>query len=127
MKKISKATLRKQLQKKAGNLWKEYCKKRDKTCRMCGSSKVLQVHHIFSRGKKRLFLDVENGITLCSACHLSVTFDDSAKETLRRMIDKDIWNRLYEQSLFRGPFLDWKNIGWLETQIRILNELLEEK
>ena len=117
----------KKLQTKAEKLWKEYCKKRDTSCRLCGSSEVLQVHHIFSRTKKRLFLDVENGITLCSRCHSGVTWDDSYKEKVRRLINSDTYERLFEQSCITGSFLEWKNISYLEEQIRILEELLAEK
>jgi hypothetical protein len=122
----SKQSVIKKLQKKAGNFWKSYAKKRDKVCFLCGSDQVLQVHHIFSRTIKRLFLDTENGICLCRRCHMAVTWQDSAKETLRRKLiakDKAMYDRLYEQSLDKMPFLEIKSIAWLENQIRILEEL----
>lgn len=114
------------LQDKAEKLWKEYCKKRDGKCRLCGGNEVLQVHHIFSRTKKRLFLDIDNGITLCSRCHSGVTWDDSYKEKVRRLINKDTYERLFEQSCITGSFLEWKKFDWLEGQIKILEELLAE-
>ena len=129
-KKPNKKSLVKKLQKKAENLWKLFCRNRDKVCQLCGSQEVLQVHHIFSRKSKGLFLDVDNGILLCRSCHCKVSFsDDGLKEKIRRLkIKKDeaTYDRLYEQSLEKKPFLEWKNIEYLEMQIKILTELLED-
>lgn len=127
-KKIKVDDVRKKLQEEAGNLWKKYCRVRDDfKCVLCGSQETLQVHHIFSRKNKGLFLDVENGCTLCRDCHCSVTFNDTAKDSLRRKIDPATYDRLYEQSKIGGPFLEWKNISWLEQQIAILQSLTQEK
>lgn len=125
-KKVSKDDVRKKLQEEAGDLWKAYIKQRDNVCQMCGGSQVLQAHHIFSRKITRLFLDVQNGVLLCSGCHTSVTFNDGPRETLRRKIDPATYERLYEQSRIAGPFLEWKNIAWLEQQIAILQSLTQE-
>jgi hypothetical protein len=128
-KKSKKDTVLKKLQNKAESLWKAYINKRDKKCRICNSSEVLQAHHIFSRKTKGLFLDVANGILLCRDCHCKVSFgDDGLKEKIRRIKIKEdsaTYDRLYEQSLDRTPFLEWKDISYLETQIKILGELNE--
>ena len=121
--KVNKAVSLKSLQKKAGELWKAYCLKRDIKCRMCGSSNILQVHHVFSRKKKSMFLDTENGVTLCRQCHSGVTWDDTWREKLRRLIDPYMYERLYEQSQFKGVFKEWKSIAWLEGQIKTLEIL----
>jgi len=122
-----KANVRKTLQKQAEKLWKEYCKKRDGyKCRLCSSTHILQVHHVFSRGKTRIFIDVDNGFTLCRDCHMSATHNDTTKDTIRRKIDPAKYDRIYEQSLITGAFLEWKSIEWLERQITILNEITEE-
>ncbi|HAG51726.1 MAG TPA: hypothetical protein DCL42_10405 [Deltaproteobacteria bacterium] len=124
-KKLKIGNIRKRLQSEAEHLWKRYCLERDKVCQLCGGSKVLQVHHLFSRGYKNIFIDVANGITLCSVCHTGVTFQDCHKEKLRRIViakDKDSYDRLYEQSLDRRPFLFWKDVNWLEQQRDVLNE-----
>jgi 5-methylcytosine-specific restriction endonuclease McrA len=126
-KKPTKDGIRKQLHKKLEALWKTYCKARDGgKCKLCTSTNTLQVHHIFSRKKTRLFIDVDNGITLCRDCHCRVTWNDSTKETVRRMVDPDIYDRIYEESCKQSVFLDWKNIFWLEQQVMILEELLKE-
>jgi 5-methylcytosine-specific restriction endonuclease McrA len=122
---LLKKNILKSLQKKAEALWKDYCRKRDTSCRLCDGSNILQVHHIFSRKSKGLFLDVENGVLLCRDCHCSVTFNDSVKDKLRRKINPVVYDRLYEQSQDMGPFLEWKQIPWLERQIAVLEELVE--
>ena len=58
------------------NVWKEACKERDDyQCQYCGSEKTLQVHHIVSRTNASTFYDLDNGITLCKACHTKLTFN----------------------------------------------------
>ena len=132
MKRKTKKSTLKKLQKRAETLWKLYCLQRDKSCRFpcnlrrCGTTQRLQVHHIFSRNKKRIFLDVDNGVVLCSAHHTKITFDDTAKETLRRTLDPDVYERLYEQSKIGGSFNEWKSVEWIEGQIRILQEMVGE-
>ena len=51
--------------------WKNQVLKRDNyTCRICGSKEYVHAHHIKSYAKyPDLRHEVENGITLCSACH----------------------------------------------------------
>jgi hypothetical protein len=120
---MTKKTTLKRLQTKAGKLWKEYCKKRDVDCVLCHGKKVIQVHHIFSRKIKRLFLDVQNGVTLCSSCHCKVTWDDSYRDLLRRRINSDTYDMLYEISCDKSLFLEWKDPVWLQRQIDILTEL----
>lgn len=122
--KLLKVNIRKKLQRKVEKLWKEYCKIRDRVCQLCGGTNILQVHHIFGRGHKNLFIDTQNGITLCRDCHCSVTWSDTAKEKLRRKIDPSVYDRLYEQSMHTGAFLEWKSISYLERQIEILEGLI---
>jgi hypothetical protein len=73
MKKLSKATLVKRLEKRCDELWAEAVKKRDHhRCRFCGKGKpevVVQAHHIIKRGRKSLRWDTGNGIALCSGHH----------------------------------------------------------
>ena len=130
-----KKNIRKKLQKQAGDLWKLYVRKRDKACQMkvyfpkfCFKEDILQPHHIFGRGNKNIFLDVENGMLLCSGCHTAVTFQDSYKELARKIAirkNKDIYERLHEQSLIKGAFLNWKYIFYLQRQISILEEMIK--
>lgn len=49
-----------------------YVIERDKySCRLCGSTTTLQLHHIHGRGKDKTN-DVKNCIMLCCHCHLDV-------------------------------------------------------
>ena len=52
--------------------WRAAVFKRDSyTCRDCCSTKNIQAHHIKSwKNNKELRYDIDNGITLCRACHL---------------------------------------------------------
>lgn len=59
--------------------WKVYVLKRDKnTCQLClNSDTALCVHHIRNwRTHPDLRRDVDNGITLCLACHCSISHAD---------------------------------------------------
>jgi hypothetical protein len=135
-KKSKKDTVLKKLQTQVDELWKLVCKQRDKVCQMgvyypqyckCGNQ-ILQVHHIFSRKNTNIFIDIDNGMLLGRDCHCNVSFNDDYKELVRRIAEKknkDIYDRLLEQSLDRKPFLEFKNIEWLEMQIKILTELAE--
>jgi len=60
--------------------WKDRVFERDDhKCRICGSDKKIQSHHIFPlRDMPLLAFDVENGITLCKKCH---------KKTFNKEID----------------------------------------
>lgn len=53
---------------------RQQCLKRDKRkCKMCGSKKSLQVHHIIEYSKSRaLREELSNLITLCSYHHRSI-------------------------------------------------------
>lgn len=54
--------------------WSEKVKRRDKkTCQICSGTEKLHAHHILSwkdHHEKRF--DVDNGVTLCQECHMSV-------------------------------------------------------
>jgi len=59
--KLTKRTLR---------AWSAQIRERDTACLYCGSTNKLQAHHILSKVKHPEFsLFLNNGITLCEACH----------------------------------------------------------
>lgn len=43
-------------------------------CEVCGNTKALNSHHLFSRAKKSLRWNVKNGVCLCVNHHIGVTF-----------------------------------------------------
>ena len=68
------------LTKRAYSLWTQYVKARDgQTCQLCGAhggaikpngkKVILNAHHIIGRECRLLRFDVNNGLTLCQACH----------------------------------------------------------
>ena len=51
--------------------WAEKVINRDINCVICGSKQNLEAHHIFKvHNYDDFYLDMNNGITLCSNCHL---------------------------------------------------------
>lgn len=52
-------------------LWSKVIKMYDDNkCAYCGKTTYLNSHHIFSRSNRSLRYDLNNGITLCSGCHV---------------------------------------------------------
>lgn len=68
-KKEKKRTSIKVLTKKADDLWSLAVKKWGK-CEVCWITTYLNAHHIFSRHNKSTRWDLDNGICLCSGCHV---------------------------------------------------------
>lgn len=65
--------------------------KRDNgVCRLCGTSKYLQLHHINGRGKN-LTNNINNCIMLCQNCHINIVHKNNKKyrKILQGMIDND--------------------------------------
>jgi len=83
-------------------LWKETCKRRDGyKCQYCGSTQILQVHHIVSRKNTSTFFDIDNGITLCKNCHSKLTFNPTFQfefqNWLAHKFGQDFWMSLKEE------------------------------
>ena len=70
--------------------WRQRVRKRDKNvCQMpgCKCKKRLQAHHITKwASASSLRYEVENGITLCYACHKEVTGHEHVYENLFKEI-----------------------------------------
>ncbi len=65
----------KSVEKKLDDAWSKLVKLRDKECLYCGKTDYLNAHHIYSRSKRSVRWDIENGITLCVGHHVfSSTF-----------------------------------------------------
>ena len=72
-------------------IWRAQVIRRDKACVVCGNTNRRQAHHILSGSyfpDDRF--DIENGVTLCSKCHMNFhcNFKNSYRE---KCTDKD-WN-----------------------------------
>ena len=59
----------KSLPKKADDLWSKVVRKVG-SCEVCGKRENLNAHHIFTRHNKSTRWDLDNGICLCSGCHV---------------------------------------------------------
>jgi len=59
--------------------WKRALLERDGECKMCGSIKLLEAHHIVShrecQGTEKEF-DINNGIILCRRCHNTTKYKE---------------------------------------------------
>jgi len=52
------------------SLWSKAVKKRDNNrCALCGSSYMLEAHHVQIRKHKTTRWNIDNGIALCYKCH----------------------------------------------------------
>lgn len=56
--------------KKKDEEWKKKIKLRDKSCILCGSKKILQGAHLFSRSYGKIRHDPNNGVALCVRHHI---------------------------------------------------------
>jgi hypothetical protein len=75
-------------------LWSLCVRTRDRKCRICGSDDRLQGHHIRSRSNKATFLDLENGMAVCSHCHILQKFNP---ERFQDMVIDAIGNEEYQR------------------------------
>lgn len=65
----------KPLDKALDNLWSELVKlKANNKCEVCGKTRNLNSHHVYSRAKRSVRWSVENGYTLCVGCHIGLKF-----------------------------------------------------
>ena len=144
---MRKSTIIKRLQNQAHKLWKEYCDKRDgKGCQVqkhfpniaIRHSNTYQIDHCFSRTIKELFLDVANGTKICSTCNqakgsgkISASKKDAITIAVHEIVKKregeDTYQRLLEIASRLASFPQWRDINWLETQIKILQQLRGER
>jgi len=62
----------KSMKQRCDELWKQAILKRaGGKCERCGSTKIVQAHHIIPRTKWRLRYDLENGVALCYRHHIA--------------------------------------------------------
>ena len=146
MKKVSKGSVIKKLQTQALDLCKEIVNKRDGDgCQVkkhfpniaINHSNTYQIDHCFSRTIKELFLDLANLTKICSTCNqakgsgkISASKKDAITIAVHEIVKKregeDTYQRLLEIASSLACFLDWRNIAWLEMQIKILTEMRDK-
>jgi hypothetical protein len=145
LRKKGKKSIVKKLQAQALELAKAVVDKRDGDgCQVqkhfpniaINHSDTYQIDHCFSRTIKELFLDLANLTKICSTCNqakgsgkISASKKDAITIAVHEIVKKregeDTYQRLLEIASRLADFKDWKNIAWLEMQIKILTEMLE--
>lgn len=82
---------RQKLIEECDDLFRELINKRDKVCRICGTTKNLQVAHIFSRSRKSVRWNPLNAVLLCVKHHLFYAHREPMlfAEDVKRMLGKD--------------------------------------
>lgn len=99
-----KTPTREQLVKQCDVLWSKCVRARHRTCRICGSDYRLQAHHIRSRSHSSTRYDLENGMALCSRCHIIQKFNpEKFQDSVIEVIGQAEYERLKKKSL-----IPWK-------------------
>ena len=101
VKKLKRKNTRKKLILQADKLWADLIKARDGKCIYCGSQKMLNAHHIFSKARHgNLRWNTDNGITLCAKCHIYGVHVNPAPYMLRiiEYVGMETMEKLREQA-----------------------------
>lgn len=134
----------KKLQARAFELCRQIVNKRDgEGCQVkkhfpniaINHSQVYQIDHCFSRTIKELFLDLANLTKICSTCNqakgsgkISASKKDAITIAVHEIVKKregeDTYQRLLEIASSLASFPEWRDINYLEMQIKILQEIL---
>lgn len=128
----------KKLHKRAAELWKQVCFKRDgQVCQVqkyfpqipTSHNGYLQIDHCFSRQNKNLFYKVSNGTVVCAGCNAGKHW---RLHSLDRAIDLIVQRRegdlRYKEMLMidqeSAPNYNFNKIWWLEETIKELENAL---
>lgn len=125
MAKASKKTLC----KKADILWSKVVRLRDGNhCQVCGKNSSLNAHHLIHKAVRFFRHDPENGICLCSGCHIfsnelsahgaSWAFDDWMKE--HRPDQFEWWVKNRNELHFNASYDYEKRAGILKAELAAL-------
>ena len=96
MKKPSK----KALEKQCLDLWSLCVRTKQRVCRICGSDRALQAHHIRSVSHLSTRYDLQNGLCVCSRDHCQQKFrPESFQDKVISVIGEQGYQRLKQKSL----------------------------
>lgn len=129
----------KSLKKRAENLWKQVCYKRDGLeCKVqkyfpeiqIAHSDCYQVDHCIGRANKLLFLDPRNGTVVCSSCNSA---KNNKMKSVSRAIDMivktreglKVFDEMVALDMAKSSNPDWSRRWWLEDQIATLESYLK--
>jgi len=128
----------KTLKNKAEKLWKEVCLlKYGKYCHVkkhaphikIKHTEVIQIDHCISRANKYFFLDINNGLPVCSSCNRAKCYkqkgiDEAITEMVKKRNPKWYKDALWlHQTREANP--NFSKVWWLEEVIKDLEELKE--
>lgn len=106
------------------DLVREVLKLRDKKCRVCGSTKYLQVAHFITRSNYAVRWDLDNVFRLCSGCHMmrrNSWHKDPAScaEWVRKELGEERYNALRMRANTVGQRIDkWAVKIYLEEEMK---------
>jgi hypothetical protein len=124
VKKVSKSKIDEQCL----TLWSLCVRAKNKTCRICGSDYRLQAHHIRSRTNQATRFDLENGLSLCSKCHILQKFSpERFQDKIIEAIGEKEYKRLKRKSLtvmqYKRNFQDLLEIKhYLKDALKTIQE-----
>ena len=101
------------LEKQCLDLWSRCVRTKQRVCRICGSTYRLQGHHIRSRGNASTRYDLQNGLCLCSRCHILQKFNpERFQDNVISVIGEAEYRRLKLKSL--------QTYKWTVTELKEL-------
>ena len=139
---MAKKSKLKSLQNKCINLAKEICRVRDND--ECQLHKIypqiglkcagyLQADHGVTRACKKYFHDPRNLTWVCGSANQAKHYKNkSADECIRQIVidreGQEFWDEMNQWNMSKEPFLQYKQIGWLEDwRDKLEQELLDLK
>lgn len=113
------------IEKKLDNAWSVLIKLRaGRKCEVCGSIKNLNSHHVYSRAKKSVRWNPENGVCLCVGHHIGTNFSahKTPVEFINWLLNHRAKNRMQELEIKAGQS---SNLHFFEKEL-LYKQLLEQ-
>ena len=121
MRKISKSTIEKKLDK----AWSLVIRSKGK-CEVCGSDSHLNPHHIEGRRNLRLRWDLRNGVCLCSGCHMfRKESAHQSPEWFHFWLEEERWEDLQYIMCVRNEIKKW-SIEELQEELDKLTKQIHD-
>jgi len=115
---------KKKLKREADKLFYQVCLLKNPKCLLCGRP-ANQVHHFFPKSRyAHLRYELDNGISLCQACHFQLTHVDKSLSGKIVALKSKRWYNKLEKKAKQKPPPSFLNIEWYQKQIEKLKKLL---
>ena len=114
----------KQNKKELDKLWQQVIHSRDKFCQVCHKQEGLNAHHIFTRSRMNTRFDCDNGILLCTGCHIRSSLLSAHKAPLAffRWLEFKKGKEFVDALEIRSQMIA-KNLDFKLLQLYLTNEL----